>query len=280
MKTIISCLFLVITLNGCSKYAGPSAQLAASPDAPGFSRAAPGGASVPAQGEAKRYIASVHEITLASSAGNLQKQFAAIQAECLKLGCDILEAKQTFDAPHQPDEATLVARVPPQSFDTFLATTKSHGKILSHHSASEDKTAQVIDVEAKIKNLEALRDRVKELLAKRTGDLKETLDAEKQLAETQSELDSINGQRRMLALQTDMVRVKIDLVVQTLAAERSFAAPVSEALKESGTVFMYSLGALITLLVGALPWVALIVAMFFAIRRIRRARSARIKPGT
>jgi hypothetical protein len=274
MKIFLAAL-LVFAASGCSKHAGPAGGAVAVPAAVHPSRmldaVVPGGSAEP---EARRYIASKHEIELSAPAASLQQHFAAIQAECLKLGCEILEARQIVEAPHQSAQASLTARVPPKSFDTFLASAQTQGKMLSHHSSSEDKTADVIDVEARIKNLEALRDRVKELLGKRAGNLKETLEAEKQLAETQSELDSINGQRRVLAKQTDMIRVEIKIVAQSLAAEKSFAAPVSEAFKDSGLVFMSSLGTLITLLIGALPWLALLGVLIYMVRRLRRGRAA------
>jgi hypothetical protein len=180
-----------------------------------------------------------------------------------------------METPHSAPEANLTARVPPKSFESFLSGAQAHGKMLAHRSESEDKTAQVIDVEAKLKNLEALRGRVMELLAKRTGNLKETLEAEKQLSETQAELDSINGMRRALAQQTDMVRVEVKLVAESLAAQRSFMAPVAEAFKDSGHIFMTSLGGLIMVVIGALPWVALLVGLFFLVRRIRRSMKSK-----
>lgn len=264
-------LLLILAVAGCSDRAYKMAEMpATSPDANASPVANLAKPEAQADGEARRYIASAHELELTAPAATLHEHFSAIQAECLKLGCEILDSKQFIESPYQPASASMVARVPPKAFNTFLSSTKTHGKLLSHHSASEDKTAEVIDVEARIKNLEALRARITELLAKRTGDLKETLEAERQLTETQSQLDSINGQRRMLAKQTDMVRVTINLVTQTLAAENSFAAPVSEALKDSGLVFMSSLGMLITLVIGGMPWLVLLVVLFYGVRRLRR----------
>lgn len=67
---------------------------------------------------------------------------------------------------------------------------------------AKTKTTEVIGVEARIKNLEALKARVLELLGKNARTLKDMLDAKKQLAETQAALDSINGQRRAPANKT------------------------------------------------------------------------------
>ncbi|MES2017329.1 MAG: DUF4349 domain-containing protein [Pseudomonadota bacterium] len=220
----------------------------------------------------RRYIASKHQITLETPAAALQQQFLAIQAECIKLGCEIVESRQMNALPRQPPHAYLSARVPPAAFERFFTSAQAQARLIEHHTESEDKTADVIDVDARIKNAEALKARVLDLLAKRTGNMKEILEAEKQLAETQAELDSINGQRRALAKQTDMVRVEITLVAQSLSVEGSFAAPVTEALHESGRVLMSSLGALITFAVGALPWGLAITALVMFVLRLNRRR--------
>ena len=271
MKKFLCCV-LALTLVGCAKQSAPVhysdkagvASMEAKPMAP-------------ADAAQRRFIAAKHQITLEAPAADLQQQFMAIQAECLKLGCEILDAVQLTETAYQTPHASLTARVPPKAFEHFFSSAQAHAKLIEHHSESEDKTAEVIDVEARIKNLEALRARVLELLNKRTGNMKEILEAEKQLSETQAALDSINGQRRALAKQTDMVRVEIKLVAKSLSAEGSFAAPVSEALRESGRVLMSSLGSMIIFAVAAFPWLLAIALVVAGLRRLNRRRKLKAK---
>jgi hypothetical protein len=225
----------------------------------------------------RRYLALKHKVTLLVPAASLALRFGEIQAECLKAGCEILSAGQVAEGPDQFANATLTARVPPAAFSGFFSGIQAHGKLLSHYSESEDKTAEVIDVEARIKNLEALKARVLELLAKNTGSLKDTLEAEKQLAETQTALDSIHGQRRVLASQTDMIRIDIELRPQSLRTEGSWAAPVAVAADEAGEVLMNSIAFLMTAVVALLPWALVFSVAFFPLRRMwRRRRAAKL----
>lgn len=234
------------------------------------------GSKGPAQA-ARRYLALKHKVTLLVPAASLVQQLGAIQAECLKLGCEILNAGQETESPDQFASATLTARVPPAAFPGFFTGIQAHGKLVSHHSESEDKTAEVINVDAHIKNAEALKARVLELLAKNTASLKDTLDAEKQLAETQAALDSMIGQRRALASQTDMIRIEIELRPQSLRNEGSWAAPVAVAVDEAGEVLMKSLAFLLTTVVALLPWALLLSLVFFSLRPMwRRRRAARL----
>jgi hypothetical protein len=247
MKILFSALFL-LTLAACtSKYEAPSAggeavaELAAVPKASTLSAA--------------RFIALSHKVTLQADAAQLPTHFAAIQAECLKLGCEILTTSQEMEGRNLSPSAKLSARIPPGAFDAFFKHAQARAKLVKHEASADDKTAEVIDVEARIKNLEALKARILELLANRTATLKDTLEAEKQLAETQTQLDSIQGRRRVLAKETGMVKVDILLVTKTLRGEGSWAAPIAEAASGAGSVLASSLGALLTFIVAALPWV-------------------------
>jgi hypothetical protein len=229
----------------------------------------------PGQAEAaRRYLALKHKLTLSTEAADLPQRFAAIQAECIKLGCEILVASQYAKTSERDARASLIARIPPAAFAVFFKDMQSQGKLLAHESESEDKTAEVIDIEARLKNLEALKARVLELLAKNTGNLKDMLDAEKQLAETQAQLDSINGQRRALANLTEMVHIEIDLVDKSLAAEGNWAAPVVDAASDTGAVLMKSVGVLITVVVALLPWMIVLSLLLWPVRRAWRRRKA------
>ncbi|WP_166882556.1 DUF4349 domain-containing protein [Massilia mucilaginosa] len=222
-----------------------------------------------------RYIATRHKLVLEAPEADLHKHFAAIQAACVKLACVVLNTDQSQTRRYQSANATLSARIPPQAFDSFLKTMLEHGKLLKHERDSEDLTAQVIDVEAKIANLTALKARILDLLAKRTGNMDELLKAEKQLSETQTELDSIAGRRKALANQTGMTEVQLNLVAESLHAEENWAAPVAQATKESGHVLMSSLGVLITVAVAVLPWLLVAIPLFLWLRKLYRARKAR-----
>lgn len=264
---------LALFLSACSakmEAGGPAASSAIMRDA-----AAPAAAAASTDPAAPRYIATRHKLMFEAPEADLHKRFEAIQAACVKLACIVLNADQNQSRPRQPANATLTARIPPQAFDSFLKTLQQHGKLLQHARDSEDLTAEVIDVEARIANLTALKTRILDLMAKRTGNMEEVLKAEEQLAETQTELDSIMGKRKALAGRTEMTRVELTLVAESLHAEQSWAAPVAQASKEAGHVLMSSVGVLITVTVALLPWLLILIPLFLWLRKLYRERKAR-----
>jgi len=260
-------LTLSLSLAACSK--GGHAPAEPSPSMPQMVDAASGKtAAAP-----KKFIALSHRLTMLLPADQLQPRSQALQAQCLQAGCEILSVDTQTATHGQAARATMTARVPPAAFERFFAATQAQGTLLAHYATAEDKTAQVIDVEARINNLEAFKGRILELLAKRTASLKEALEAEQQLANTQAELDSIREQRRRLASETEMVRIEINLVTERGDGARTWSAPITSALKDAGSVLAASLGGLITFAVAVLPWaLAGWLLLWIPIRRLWRRR--------
>ena len=97
--------------------------------------------------------------------------------------------------------ARLKLRIPKDRLSTVMDETAALGKVSSRDIEIEDVTDQWIDLQAKLKNMRALRDRLRDLLAK-AKNVKEMLEVEKQLARVQSELDSLEGRIKAMSKHT------------------------------------------------------------------------------
>lgn len=224
-----------------------------------------------------RHIAYSYQLHYEAPEAVLLKRFEAIEAECVKLGCTILEASRVIksDDNNKPSGA-LAARIPPAALPIFLKSTAAANTLTFQTRSSEDKTVAVIDAEAKIKNLTALKTRILTLLETRAGNLADVLAAEAQLAEIQSQLDTVEGVRKMLALETEMVKVDITLTAQSSVSRGSWMAPVAEAVDDSGEALMRSIGMLILFLVSVLPWSIVVVPLIWGIRKLLQKRRLRL----
>ncbi len=94
--------------------------------------------------------------------------------------CEVLHAALGKSA-HSPVSAALQLRVGRASADKLLGAMNGP-EVSERRVEREDKTLQVVDVEARLKTLGDLRDRLRELLAKRAGSLKDILETERELA--------------------------------------------------------------------------------------------------
>jgi hypothetical protein len=225
-------------------------------------------------GGLRKYIALRHQLQIETSAQQMQEVFDAAVQHCEALNCQILSASYQRETPYSPPSASLSLRLPPRNVEIFLTGLAKSGDIMRHGREAEDKTNQVVDTDARIKNLTELRDRLRMMLADKTAKFKDIIDVERELANTQSQLDSFNSMRKILAQETDLVAMNIDFVAKQGITEQGFFAPVAQAIKNAGHVLMESLAAVITFLMSAIPWLLLSIPMLFLLRKFwRRIKS-------
>lgn len=215
----------------------------------------------------RKYIALRHHLQIEVSPEKMQSSFDAAIKHCETLNCQLLSANYNRQTPYSPPSASLSLRVPPKSVSTLLSGVAKNGEVIQHGRDSEDKTVQVVDAEARIKNLTDLRDRLRLMLNDKSAKFKDIIDVERELANTQSQLDSIASVRKILALETDLVAVNIDFTASQGITEQGFFAPVARAVKNAGQVMMESFGAVITFIVGVIPWLLIGIPAIWLVRK-------------
>jgi hypothetical protein len=104
--------------------------------------------------------------------------------------------------------AYLTLRVPARSLDAVLESLEKLGDVEERSVTTEDVTEQTIDLDARLQNLVAVRDRVKKHLDLTLG-VKDVLEVEKELAKLQSEIDSLHGRLKFLRGQAAMSAVTL-----------------------------------------------------------------------
>jgi len=199
-----------------------------------------------------------------------------------KVDCEVLGAALNKSA-QMPVSASLQLRVGRTSAEKLFGAMHS-GDVSERRVEREDKTLQVVDVEARQKNLGELRDRLRTLLANRGGALKDILETERELARVQGELDAMAAQRKALANETEKILLYADYRPEPSIGETGAMQPLFEAWRGAGRAFAESLGAALLFLVQALPWLVIVVPIFWGtwkgFKRIaarwreRRARQA------
>jgi Domain of unknown function (DUF4349) len=217
--------------------------------------------------QVKKYIALRHNLQIETRADQMQAAFEAAVKHCEALNCELLSAYYNKETPYSPPSASLSARVPPRNVEIFLSDLAKNGEVLQHGRDSEDKTNQVVDADARIKNLTELRDRLRLMLTDKSAKFKDIIDVERELANTQSQLDSMLSMRKILSQETDLVAVNINFSAAQGITEQGFFAPVARALKDAGRVMMESFGAVITFVMSAIPWLLIGIPIIWLVRK-------------
>lgn len=241
----------------------PSAEIAADA-APADSTADPGGntdALVP------RFLAVHHYLQLETGEDDLPQAWQQVQQFCQFPRCEMLTAnlhQKTSDS--EPSGAQSL-RLTPKDFPALLDTLNKAGRLVDHRTESEDKTAQVVDSEARIKNLSELRDRLRKMLGSAKGSVREMVELERELARVQSELDSMQSLRKALANQTEKLAVDISYSVRRSITQRGALQPLAEAWNDAAHTLAQSLAAAINFVLILLPWLLVGWPVFLGLRR-------------
>jgi hypothetical protein len=93
--------------------------------------------------------------------------------------------------------ATLTVRVPAAKFEEVLKGLEKLGDVLQKDVTADDVTREYQELELRIKNARAVRDRLEALLAK-TAKIDETLAVERELARVTQDIESMEGSLRFL----------------------------------------------------------------------------------
>ena len=270
---ILSTIFLLIGLTACGKNAYKTLPAPAKMQSNAMAKVGTSSASDQAQQspETRRYIALKHEIEVEYPAANIQPAFDATLKQVEELGGELLDASINSASEYASPSANISLRLPPNTVEKFLEGIAKSGKVLRHQRQAEDKTDQVIDADARIANLTELRNRLRRMLAEKPAQIKDVIEIEKQLAETQSSLEAISGVRKSLSKQTDFVALDITFRSAQEISKTGFFSPVASAWNDAGSVLMASLGGLITFIAALLPWLLILIPAFLLIRKAWRS---------
>ena len=222
---------------------------------------------------APRFVAVRHKLEIVEASSGLPKSIDAVVAFCGTIQCEVLASSVTSETAGLSPSGSIAARVAPQDLNKFLEFVEKQGSVAQHATESEDKTAAVVDVEAKLKNQTDFRDSLRKMLTKPGVSVADLLQIQEKLADAQAELDSEATQRKVLANETEKVYVEIAFRSDRPATRRGSFAAVGEALRDFGSVLGDSLAALIMAIAAVVPWLIVIISgLWFLIRSVRRIR--------
>ncbi len=95
------------------------------------------------------------------------------------------------------DDRSITVRVPAGKFQGALAAMMKLGDVLHRNVSVEDVTAQYRDLQIRLKNAEAVRDRLAALL-KQAKSVKDALEVERELARVTDEIERMKGKLKLL----------------------------------------------------------------------------------
>jgi hypothetical protein len=105
---------------------------------------------------------------------------------------------------------TVTFRVPAASFDAAVLALRAEGTVLSEQISTYEVTMQLVDLEARLRNLRASEAALLELMSRATT-VADVLAVQTQLTAVRSDIESYDAQRAALADQVDMTTISVTI---------------------------------------------------------------------
>jgi predicted small secreted protein len=129
----------------------------------------------------------------------------------------------------------VVLRVPAEDFSATITEIEREGTVLESRTSSEDVTEQVVDLEARLENLRAERDRLRTLYD-RANDTEDVIAVERRLSEVQTEIERTEARLQNVQRRIAYATITVELVESRPdhpAPDRWYDTPAVAAFLES-----------------------------------------------
>ncbi|QGX94033.1 DUF4349 domain-containing protein [Haloplanus rallus] len=132
-------------------------------------------------------------------------------------------------------EGRVVLRVPAENFSTTMAAIEREGTVRASRTSTQDVTEQVVDLEARLENLRAERERLRTLYAE-ANDTEDVLAVERRLSEVQTEIERTEAELQNIQRRVAYSTITVELTEprpDRPAPDRWYDTPVVAAFLES-----------------------------------------------
>jgi hypothetical protein len=189
---------------------------------------------------------------------------------------DVAEAQGGFvaDSRSLSRSGSLTVRVPAANFDEALHALRALGTIEVESVHGSDVTADYIDLRANLRIARARREVLLGLMADAVS-IEQTIRVQNALDETQLRIEQLQGQLRLLDDRTSLATIGLRLREQGVEPESEVEkASIPNAFERAAAGFVGVIAAIVIGLGYLFPILALGLAAWFVIARVRRRRTS------
>ncbi|MBM3249526.1 MAG: DUF4349 domain-containing protein [Candidatus Omnitrophica bacterium] len=182
---------------------------------------------------------------------------------------------QIQKAPNEAKRGQTILKVLPKDFDTVLLKLKELGKVNSERVTAEDVTEEYVDLEARLKNAKAVKDRLMAILQDKARTVKDILEVERELYRVGEEIERIEGRMKFLDRQVDLATITVNYYEPKAIAPEPLNVfeRFKKTVRLSIEVFINVFNAAIVVIFALIPvflWLGIIVAVVVLVRKFFR----------
>ena len=128
----------------------------------------------------------------------------------------------------------VVVKVLPENLDRFLQKLRGLGELKNQTLGTEDVTKAYFDTDSRLKNARVMEQRLVEILKRKSEDINDLLQVEKELSRVREQIEQMQGELKFWDSQVQFATVTISL------AEKDMEEPAAFLLKERAQLALYS----------------------------------------
>ena len=128
----------------------------------------------------------------------------------------------------------IVVKVLPENLDRFLQKIRGLGELKNQTLGTEDITKNYFDTESRLKNARVMEQRLIDMLKKKSDDINDLLQVEKELGRVREEIEKMQGELKFWDSQVQFATVTISL------AEKDLEEAAKYLLKERAQLALYT----------------------------------------
>ena len=238
-----------------------------------FSAAAPMALTQEAANSPRRYMAYEHSIQLDAEEKEIVRVYESVLKACRAAAADQCVVLESHLNTGRDVSAGLKFRGKPSGIQKLIAGLSAEGEVISQATRAEDLTSPIEDSAKKLAMLNDYRSKLEALRERASADVDSLIKVNKELAQVQSEIESMTGERAHLVqrVETEILNVSI-----TSIHSRMFWKPIAAAFSDFGSNLSEAFSKAITGVAFLIPWSLVLAAFVWAGRKLwLRARRSR-----
>ncbi|MBR2287240.1 MAG: DUF4349 domain-containing protein [Clostridia bacterium] len=142
--------------------------------------------------DAESHIKLIRNASLTLSTTDFSQVLSSLQELC-KTCNGYISWQSEYENYSGLKRANLTLRIPQEKYDDFLSRTQALAQVVRREETTEDRTASYRDTAARLESQKALLERLNALVSE-AGDLKDLLELQSQISDTQYRIDSLTSQ--------------------------------------------------------------------------------------
>lgn len=262
-----------LVLAGCGRNSGPPGVNLAAP-APPESVIAPD-VTTPVSGGVAQQFSYSHSWSLLLSHAALPRHFEAARDACLKdktLDCRLVSANlETDDDTASAQLSVLLPHASLDRFEHLLRNPRAGEKpddvrVTSRSTRADSVENAAADSNRKVAQLTAYRDRLAAIAKRPNLSVDDLIKLEAEQARIETDLDAALAEQR--GIDSGLAREEVDVTMTEQVAPPPGA--LAQALSAAGDTLGSSTANMLSFVIGALPWLPLILAGLWVLVRVVR----------